>query len=102
MSLAADIVRYNLFLTSSHLTSYVNGTDHVGSSSILRECNTTKRPCYVAGRLFEDTKRGGNPVGDIWNDYHFELPSTDKKPKDEKALPHCNYSTRCNQCRGKA
>jgi hypothetical protein len=54
-----------------------------------------------AGRWFEDTKRGGNPVGDIWNDYHFELPSSDKTSKDEQALPHCNYSTRCDQCRGK-
>ncbi|CAF1305806.1 unnamed protein product [Adineta steineri] len=53
------------------------------------------------GRWFEDTKRDGQPIGDIWNDYNFQLPSSDEKSTDERALPHCNYSTRCDNCRGK-
>ncbi|CAF1305734.1 unnamed protein product [Adineta steineri] len=53
------------------------------------------------GRWFEDTKRGGQPIGNIWNDYNFQLPSSDEKSTDERALPHCNYLTRCDDCTGK-
>ncbi|CAM2723741.1 unnamed protein product [Rotaria socialis] len=53
------------------------------------------------GRAFEDTKRPGRPVGDIWDDYTFDLPSSDSKSTDERPLPECSYLTRCSDCRGK-
>ncbi|CAF1077087.1 unnamed protein product [Rotaria magnacalcarata] len=53
------------------------------------------------GRAFENTTRPGEPVGDIWDDYAFNIPSSDKKSKDARSLPQCSYLTRCSDCRGK-
>ncbi|CAF3996584.1 unnamed protein product, partial [Rotaria sordida] len=55
--------------------------------------------CYVIGRLFESTTRGGQPVGDIW-DYEVPIPASDNA-KSDRSLSHCNYLSRCDNCRGK-
>ncbi|CAF1387205.1 unnamed protein product [Rotaria sordida] len=51
------------------------------------------------GRLFESTTRGGQPVGDIW-DYEVPIPASDNA-KSDRSLSHCNYLSRCDNCRGK-
>lgn len=61
----------------------------------------TRLASTTLGRWLEDTRRGGAPVGNIWNDYHFELPAGDEKSSKEQALPQCSYQSRCVQCRGK-
>ncbi|CAF1277431.1 unnamed protein product [Rotaria sordida] len=58
-----------------------------------------KTRCYVIGRLFESTTRGGQPVGDIW-DYEVPIPASDNA-KSDRSLSHCNYLSRCDNCRGK-
>lgn len=51
--------------------------------------------------MFESTIREGEGLGDIWKDYEFSIPSTDKKSKQSRNLPEGNYLTRCTECRGK-
>ena len=38
------------------------------------------------GRWLESTERKGKPIGDIWNDYHFNVPNSDSKSKEERVL----------------
>ena len=40
-------------------------------------------------------------MGDIWNDFCFNLPSTDERVKEKLPLPHCTYISRCDKCSGK-
>lgn len=51
--------------------------------------------------MLEGTTISGQPVGDIWNDYSFELPASDKTSSAARPLPQCSYLTRCSDCRGK-
>ena len=51
--------------------------------------------------LVHETRRGGKPVGDIWNDYNFELPASDKKASETRELPECRYQQICFDCAGK-
>ncbi len=54
----------------------------------------------MKGRLVESTVREGEGMANRW-DYHFDLPSTDKKSRQKRNLPEGNYLTRCSNCRGK-
>jgi hypothetical protein len=47
----------------------------------------------------ESTTRRGRDIGDIWNDYHFQIPYSDHS-SETRNMPECSYLTRCGTCSG--
>ena len=60
-----------------------------------------KQLFMISGRWVEDTTRKGRSIGDIWDDYHFDVPYLDANSKDEQILLECADLSRCDRCRGK-